>query len=357
MAGDVFNLWAFGDCHVGTDLRRTGRRSLAEVLEMSERGGAEGGPPFAWDAAVDIGDMSGGQSVPENAEGEEIVQQFGALQRHRREDIYNICGNHDRSGLDEPPAWWWRKWVDATGEHTGVSGVDAGKRPYPVDGTWERYAFRVGNILFLMMSDINEPSQTIGRGDLGGNPAGVVSGETFAWWKGMVEANSNSIIVSAHHYMLKDTTVASGEWEGMQKDEDGHWQSRYHGFKPLGAPKGASYLYFVDSRPDAQAFEHYLEANPGAVDIWLGGHTHTNPDDTWGGKSHVETKWDTHFVNVSAISRYHGALNISMSRLLTFTQGSPEVRVRCYMHMSDYAPQGWYDRAERVLTLSKPFRW
>ena len=33
-----------------------------------------------------------------------------------------------------------------------------------------------------MMSDINEPSQKIGRGDLGGNPAGEVSGETFEWW-------------------------------------------------------------------------------------------------------------------------------------------------------------------------------
>jgi len=356
LSNKELNLWAFGDCHVGTDLRR-GRESLTEAQWQSEQGGEEGGPPFAWNIAVDIGDMSGGQDVPEDAEGEEIVRQFGALEVHRREDIYNICGNHDRSGLDEPKNWWWRKWVDPIGEHTAFSRVDLAKRPYPVEGTWERYSFRVGNMVFLLMSDINEPSQTIGRGDLGGNPAGVVTGETFAWWKEMVAANADSIVISAHHYMLKDTTVASGEWEGMQKDEDGNWKSGYHGHKPLGAPKGASYLYFVDSKPDAKAFEGYLETHTGSVDVWLGGHTHTNPDDTCGDKSHVETKWGTHFINVAAVSRYHGSANISMSRLLTFTPGSDEVRVRCYMHMSDYAPQGWYDRAERVLKLSRPFEW
>jgi hypothetical protein len=137
MAENTFALWAFGDAHIGTDLKR-GRHSLAESLRASERGGDEGGPPFAWDIAIDIGDMSGGQAVPDDEEGEEVVRQLGAMENHRREDIYNICGNHDRSGLDEPQAWWWRKWVDPTGEHSEFSGVDATKRPYPIEGTWER---------------------------------------------------------------------------------------------------------------------------------------------------------------------------------------------------------------------------
>ncbi|MFL2542417.1 MAG: hypothetical protein ACJ0UT_10695, partial [Candidatus Latescibacterota bacterium] len=185
MAGNAFSLWAFGDAHVGTDIKR-GRHSLAEALRTSERGGAAGGPAFAWDIAIDIGDMSGGQEVPDDDEGAEVVRQFEAMEEHRREDIYSICGNHDRSGLHEPEAWWWRKWVDPTGEHSAFSKVDAGKRPYAVVGTWERYAFKAGNMLFLLMSDVNEPSQSIGRGDLGGNPAGVVSAETFAWWQEMV---------------------------------------------------------------------------------------------------------------------------------------------------------------------------
>ncbi|MSV29601.1 MAG: hypothetical protein EXQ52_12785 [Bryobacterales bacterium] len=339
-------MWAFSDAHVGTD-KRAGRESLVEAIRHSESN-------FDWEIALDMGDQSGGQSVPQDDEGEEIVRQFATLRNRRREDIYNVCGNHDRSGLDEPKNWWWRKWVDPTGENTKHSRVDPRRRRYRTEGTWERYSFRIGNLLFLMMSDINEPSQKIGRGELKGNPGGVVTGETFEWWKKMVESNRDKIIVSVHHYMLKNTTVASGEWEGMRKDENGNWKSHYHGYFPQGSPKGASYLYWVDSKPDAQAFESYLESHPGSIAMWLGGHTHTNPDDTYGGKSHIETKWGVHFVNVSALSANHGSANIPMSRVLTI-QGN-QVRVRCYLHTSKFAPQGWYAKSERLLRLSMPFR-
>ena len=43
-----------------------------------------------------------------------------------------------------------------------------------------------------------------------------------------------------------------------------------------------------------------------------------------------------------------------MSRLLTFR--GDEVRVQCYLHTSQYAPQGWYAKAERRLKLPTPFR-
>jgi hypothetical protein len=210
-------------------------------------------------------------------------------------------------------------------------------------------------MLFLMMSDINEPSQAVGRGDLGGNPGGAVSGETFAWWKTMVDENCDSIVVSVHHYMLKDTTVASGEWEGVRRTDDGGWTSHYHGYFADGTPNGASYLYWVGGRPDSGAFEGYLAGHPGVVDMWLGGHTHTHPDDTYGGKSHVETRWGTHFINAACLTRAHGRLSVPKSRVLEFREGSAQVRVRCYMHTGEFLPQGWYGAAERVLTLSRPF--
>jgi Calcineurin-like phosphoesterase len=354
--GRTLNLWAFGDSHVGTD-KTFGRDSLADALTQSEFGGNEGGPPFDWDIAINVGDVSGAQAPPVDEEGKEIVRQFQKLKKHKREDIYDLCGNHDRSGLDQPDAWWWQKWIDPLGQHTEFSGVKPAQRPYPIEGTWERYSFRVGNILFLIMSDRNEPSQKVGRGTLGGNPGGVVSGETFAWWKQMVEANPSSIIISAHHYVLKNTTVASGEWEGM-RIENGKLVSHYHGYFEQGTPKGASYLYWVDSKPDAQAFESYLDSHPGAVQMWLGGHTHTNPDDTYGGKSHLEQKWGVYFLNVSALSKYHVIKTTTpMSRLLTFAEGSDKVRVQCYMHTSQYAPQGWYPRVERTLKLARAFYW
>jgi hypothetical protein len=351
----TFRLWVFADAHVGSDLA-SGRESLATALRQSE--GTSG---FDWDIALDLGDMSGAQDLPKDEEGKEIVRQFSVLTRHRREQIYDLCGNHDRSGLDQPRAWWWQKWVDPMGANSESSRVDAAKRPFPVTGTWERYSFRVGNLLFLMMSDINEPSQELGRGTLGGNPGDVVSGETFRWWKQNVESNSASIIISAHHYVLKDTTVASGEWEGMRRDASGAWKSWYHGYYPQGTPQGASYLYWVDSKPDSGKFEAVLAATPARVDLWLGAHTHTSPDDTYGGKSHIEQRWGTTFINVAGLTRYHGSPENQQNRvprswLLTFTDGSSEVTARCYLHSDEYAPQGWYPKYDRVIRLSKPFK-
>ena len=97
---------------------------------------------------------------------------------------------------------------------------------------------QVGNILFLMMSDIHEPTQSPGRGVLGGNPGGVVSGETFCWWVDKVESNQDKIIVTAHHYVLEDTTVAFGDWEGMRRGPNGRWKTHSHGYKQLGTPRG-----------------------------------------------------------------------------------------------------------------------
>jgi hypothetical protein len=229
--GKPFRLWAFGDAHVGTD-HRFGRKSLAEAIAHSEQ------EPFDWDIAINVGDLSGSQAPPDDAEGQEVVGQLQSLATHKREDIYDICGNHDRSGLDQPDAWWFQKWVDPLGQHTEFSGVHSLRRRYPIDGTWERYSFRVGNILFLMMSDRNEPSQTIGRGAL------------------------------------------------------------------------------------------------------------------------IEQKWGVHFLNVAALTQHHvKATTTPMSRLLTFSEGSQEVRVRCYLHSNQYAPRGWYSKADRVLTLARPFRW
>jgi hypothetical protein len=351
----TFRVWVFSDAHVGSD-KVGGRDSLATAIRQSE-----GPTGFEWDIALDLGDMSGAQGTPKDEEGQEIVRQFGALKRHRREQIYDLSGNHDRSGLDEPQAWWWRKWIDPTGEHAEFSRVDAAKRPYAISGTWERYSFRVGNLLFLMMSDINEPSQKVGRGTLGGNPGGVVSGETFRWWRENVEKNSSSVIISAHHYVLKNTTVASGEWEGMRPDGKGAWQPWYHGYFPQGTPQGASFLYWVDSKPDSAAFENFLSAANSRVDLWFGAHTHTTPDDTFGGKSHVERRWGTTFVNVAGLTRYHGSPDTLQNRvprswLFTFTEGSDQVTARCYLHSDDFAPQGWYAKSDQVIKLSKPFR-
>ncbi len=352
-----FRLWAIGDAHVGTDIERQ-RESLADAIRQSEFGGKEGSPPFEWDIAINVGDFSGTQGPPDDKEGLEVVRQFSALTKHRREDFYDIAGNHDASGPGEPTQWWFRKYVDPMGENTEHSGVDPARRRYPTIGTWERYEFRVGNLLFLMMSDRNDLPLPVGRGKRGGYPAGAVTSETVAWWKDRVEANRDSVLISAHHHMLRETTVGSGDFEGGTLNPDGSYTSRYHGYqKDGGSPEGSSYLYYVDDQPKAMAFEKYLDAHPGAIDLWFGGHTHTNPDDKLNGRTHIERKWEATFINCCCLTRYHVSKSSRpLSRLLTFTEGSNEVRVQCYLHTNTHAAQGWYPKVEQIIRLNKPFR-
>ena len=96
-------LWAIGDAHVGTDIKKK-RESLADAIRQSEQ-------EFEWDIAINVGDFSGNQGPPEDDEGREVVRQFGALTKHQREDFYDIAGNHDATAEQ----WWFRKYVDLWG--------------------------------------------------------------------------------------------------------------------------------------------------------------------------------------------------------------------------------------------------
>ena len=239
-----FDLWVISDQHVGTDKAASegiqhglvGFRpppvraeSLATALRQSEEGGAFGGPPFNWDIALNLGDYAGFWDAPEDEQGREVVRQYSVLKRHRREQVYNIAGNHDASPHGHPANegketnWWFRKWCDPVGEHTETSGVDLKKRPYPIDGTWERYTFKLGNIRFLMMGDRNDLPYPVGRRASGGaSPAGAVTPETFAWWTSHVEsAGKDEIIITGAHHMLRETTVGSGDYEGVSRNPDG----------------------------------------------------------------------------------------------------------------------------------------
>jgi len=348
MTSGMFRVWAAGDAHVGTDLRAANRESLADAIRHSE--GPDG---FDWDVMIDVGDLSGSQTPPGDDEGREVVRQYAALRKHRREQVYNLVGNHDASSVDEPTQWWFRTWADPLGEHSEQSGVHAERRPYPVEGTWERYSFRVGNILFLVMGDRNDVGPPVGRGERGGYPAGAVTRETFDWWRDMVERHSDSIIVTAHHHMLRETTVASGPWEGVDNG--------YHGRFEDGGPMGASYLYWViesdgSATPDAQVFERYLTEHPDSIDIWLGGHTHARPDDTTGGRSHVEEKWGVTFVNVAALTRYHvNRSAMPMSRLITFVDGENRATMDLILHTDEFAAQGVHAAARRNIPLRHRF--
>jgi len=348
---------------VPADIRR-GRESLALAIRQSE-GLVKAAPRFDWDLMLDAGDLSAHQTPPGDRDGMELHRQYRAMTKHRREQVYNVPGNHDAPYYDKDPGSWFRKWGDPLGEHTKFSGVDPMRRPFPVEGTWERYRFQAGNVLFLMLADRNDVPSPVGRGhskqgQRGGFPAGAVTRATFNWWKQQVTENQDKIIVTMHHHVLRDTTVGSGRGEG---------NPRYHGNS--GGAEGSSYLYYLienddpnDFRfiKDAQVFEDFLDAfhkehGRGAIDLWIGGHTHVKgPDDDWGEKTITETRWGVGFVQVAALTRHHGG-STPLSRLLTFTEGVDQLQADVYLHDKSYQgnPVGWYAPASKRLKLRHKF--
>ena len=358
-----FRVWATSCSHVPADIRQ-GRESLATAIRQSE-GQIEGAQAFQWDIMIDAGDLSAHQTPPGDEDGRELLRQYRAMTKHRREQIYNVPGNHDAPYYDHIPGSWFQKWGDPLGESTLFSGVEAGRRPFPVEGTWERYRFLAGNILFLMLADRNDAPEPVGRGHSkdarkGGYPAGAVTRETFNWWKQQVLANQDRIIVTMHHHALRDTTIASGFGEG---------NPRYHGSS--GGAEGSSYLYYIIENDDpkdfrytknAHVFEDFLdrfhkEHGEGAIDLWVAGHTHVHgPDDNWGDKTISENRWGVGFLQVAALTRHHGGAN-PLSRLLTFTDGSSEVAADVYLHDASFKnnPVGWYKPAATAFPLRHEF--
>jgi hypothetical protein len=297
---------------------------------------------------LNLGDLSGTQAPPQDSDGPPVVEQLTSGVKHRLEQIYCIAGNHDASGPGETTQWWFRKWVDPTGENPAFSRVQSADRPYPIVGTWERYSIAIGNVVVLMMSDRNDGGPPKGRAELGGYPAGAITSETFDWWRTQVEANQHKIIITCAHHMLRDTTTASGRYEGVN--------GNYHG--KYADAEGASYLYWVGEEADSNAFHDYFDAHPNAIDLWLGSHTHAHPDDRFGRKEMVERRWGVTFANVGALTRYHGHQRRRWwpsSRLLTLCTGSDYARLQCYLHTSHYAPQGWYAPAEHQVPLRHAF--
>jgi len=355
-----FNVWATSCSHVPADIVR-GRESLAMAIRQSE-GLVEGAEPFHWDIMIDAGDLSASQFPPEDRDGMELQRQYRAMTRHRREQVYNVPGNHDAPYYDHGPGSWFRKWGDPTGEFTEFSGVDASRRPFPVEGNWQRYRFLAGNVLFLMLADRNDAPAPVGRGHSreklkGGYPPGAVTRETFEWWKKQVLDNQDKLIVTMHHHMLRDTTTGSGYGEG---------HPRYHGAS--GGAEGSSYLFFLIENDDPENFEFISDAHVfedflaefadsnegrGAIDLWIGGHTHMKgPEDHHGDKTISERRWGVNFLQAAALTQFHAGGH-PLSRLLTFRDGEQEVRVRTYLHEAkgDKLPVGFYQPVEKSMPL------
>ena len=350
-----FNLWAASCPHVTVDsvygvepLRLAFRQSAGfwSFLPQTELRLGRIAPAFDWDIMINVGDFTSSQFPPRDGEGLVLVDQYRTLTKHYREDIYTVSGNHDSGYYDEGPGSWFRKWSDPMGENTELSGVDPELRRFPVHGTWERYKFEAGNVLFLMMSDRNDAPTPVGRGRsedrrAGGFPAGAVTRETFEWWKEQVLENQDKIIVTAHHHVLRNTTTRSSYGGG----------GGLHGRS--GDFEGASYLYYIIENDDPTEFEYTSSTpeTPGpfeafledfqekhgkpAIDLWIGGHTHSYPGEIFEGRGLTEERWGVTFLQIAALTHHHTG-RVPMSRLLSFTSGSSALEIGLYVHLAPY---------------------
>ena len=351
-----FNVWAAADPHVTVDAIH-GVESLQLALRQSEgywdflskrELQLAGIPPaFDWDIMLLAGDFTSSHFPPTDGEGKILVRQFEVLAKHQREDIYAIAGNHDGDYYDLGIGHWFRKWVDPFGANTAFSGVDSSKRKFNPVGTWERYKFEAGNILFLMLSDYNAAPIPVGRGTSkerhpGGFPAGAVTRATFDWWKQQVLENQDKIIITVHHHVLRGTTTISDPngGVGIHANDTGDFE-------------GASYLYYIIENNDPDNFEYTksTDATPGpfetflvdyqnengrpAIDVWIGAHSHAHPQDKVNNKGLVENKWGVTFMQVSALTHYHSG-RTPMSWLLNFNDGSDTLGLKNYIHRAPY---------------------
>ena len=368
-----FCVWAAGDSHVPRDFQH-GRESLAKAIRQSEgfmEDGENGQPGFPWEIMIDVGDLSSSAFPPTEEDGRILVNQYRALKKHFREDIYNVPGNHDGMYYDQGPGVWFQKWADPLGRHTEFSEVDARRRRFPVVGDWERYKFQAGNILFLMLADRNSAPVPVGRGhsseaQKGGFPAGAVTRRTFDWWKEQVLQNQDKIIITAHHHVLRNTTTRSnyGGGEG------------FHGHS--GGVEGSGYLYSIIENEDPEDFQYttstpdhpgpfevflqqYQEQNGRpAIDLWIGGHSHAEgPEQVFEGKGLTEERWGVTFVQAAGLTVYHAG-RVPISRPLSFSTGSDRLDIGLYVHdlpsRGQHYPLGWYEPASRTVTLRHPFQ-
>jgi len=363
-------VWLFGDPHIS--LGSTGYLPLESAIKDTKEGGTQGGESFNWDIAVDAGDYISSQTCPTDAFGQALVDQYAGANADPNK-FYGVIGNHDASAND---ASWFEKWVDPLGQHTEYSGVSNENRPYPVDmendTTWDHYSFQVGNILYLMLGDHNYGGHPFGRdcsgSSGGGSPAGSYSLETFNWWKDKVEANPDKIIITVAHHGLYDTTIYTGLGEGVAEG--------IHGNQSWADERGSSMVYAVGgvtidnydanhekvSEADwrGYGFKKYLDDHPGAIDMWVFGHTHTHlyPGKSFNGRSDIETVDDVHFINLGSLTIVHAGPEAPFSRILELEDGSDTATLKTYLHTtawSGHPVEGFYDDVQRQLTLRHPF--
>lgn len=354
-----FNMWVNGCSHINVD-KSNGRDSFLDAsTHITDYSGIR-----SIDLAISLGDFTGHQ-IPTDvtthaSEGAEVASQLAANPKLDRHKIYTVTGNHDAGAGNYD---WYNRYIDTYGENTAYSGVNDANRPFTITKDANKkdyYSFQAHNILFLMLNDINDGPNPCGRngGDNGGYPAGSISINAFNWLTSMILANQDKIIIVCHHNLPKETTIATGLNDGVN--------GLFHGDIATGQPEGNGMLYnLIDTSDDSYTEDFtdlhtFFTNNNGCIDMWLGGHSHSQLNEVYNGRTTYETRYGINFINCSALTKYHGAgarLQNPMSRMFRFQNGANEVLMQQHLHTDETShSSGFYPTNDEIITLRHNFQ-
>jgi len=233
------------------------------------------------------------------------------------DNIWNLINN------GEIPA---NRWYMLAGNHD----VDYGKTLAEVEVQMQRgnptadyylgtlnsraYGVFIGNLLFLMMSDI---------GSADGYPLcqGDWTDEMMSWWKDAVKQyyNKCNVITCTHQHVYdtnkgstaSDTFISYINRDHEQSDEIVNWIQQY----PIVA--------------------------------WLNGHTHGSSRDPNG----IATKYNCVFVDCDSIATWNGTYNPTDSKFLMVNSSDTEIQVKHYNHETNE----WESDYSGTIPLKFPF--
>lgn len=357
---DGFRLWATSDAHVirealgeGCDPDRVPRESLRSAIEQ-----VEGPDGFDYDIAFHLGD-----ALDYDYETEGSFRAFRRQLDHSRKGPlcwYHVGGNNDENSVlndgVEIDNEYYRKIIDPVGEFTATSGIDNNKRPYPVEGTYERYSFDVGTLRFLFLSDRNDLPAPYGRGEGGFFVDGAITLESFKWLVRQVITYPDRILVVSCHHALKDTTIGTrmdDSWKGQYMT----WHKAGTSLKPTQRMQGVLHQIYPIAEFDTPLFHYLMSQNSGAVDLWLSGHIHHRVDETFGGRGKYAAAYGGHHLNIGNLCRFRHFVNIisAQSNQFTWQIGSDQLLSRVFVHDHPSIPAGFYPPQDRTLKLKRSF--
>lgn len=335
----------FGCPHCNADLS-FGRESITEAMNSQGREGLRVNEAFI------LGDFAATQAAIESpsddVEGSAVANQLNGQIIHRQ-CIYCLRGNHDagKSNYD-----WFNKWIDPFGVNNASSGVLPRSEIIRDGEETDHYALIRRNSIFIFINDCNEMESPIGRDDVvdGGYPSGAINRKSWDFIKAQIALHTTKTCFVLSHNLLKDTTIATGDNEGVN--------GGYHGSsgKPIASGRLEDiYDYSDGSNSSADEIITWMNNNSGKIFMWCGSHTHFKVGETYAGRGDYILKHGTHFLNVGALSRYHAGKD-ALCRLMLFQDGSNELNIFQYVIYSGLTQD---DRIvnSATLTLTMPYNF